>query len=826
MKPSALALTLLLAAPASPQQALDARQPSSLLLWYQRPAAQWHEALPIGNGRLGAMVFGGANSTANNGDSQTESDNAAIADGSHTRPQDEHLQLNEDTVWQGDRANRLNPEAGQAVPEIRRLLLAGDDASITQAEKLAEDDLIDIPKQLPSYSTLGDLYLRSTGQSTATGYRRQLDLATGVVRVTYTSNGVHYTREIFASTVDHVLVVHLSADHPRSIGFTAAMDRPSDFVAGSHGNRLTLDPGFGHKGAIHFHAEVEVLPSGGALSSDGKTLTVANADSVTLLIAAATDFKGGPFTGSDPTAATAATLAAAAPQSFATLERSAIDDHARFFNRVQLHLGDGPDPRASIPTDERLRQASAGAGDPGLAALYFQYGRYLLIASSRPGGLPANLQGLWASGVENQWGSKYTININLEMNYWLAEVGNLSELHQPLFDLIDMLRTPGSGTGQTVAQVYYHSAGFMAHHNTDIWGDAVPIDGYRWGIWPMGAAWLTLHAWDHYDYTGDRAFLAARAYPLLKANVEFFLDYLTPDGHGHLVTGPSLSPENSYKLPDGSEHSLVMGPTMDIEILRALFDRFTRAATILNQDFALRNRVQSAIARLPPFQIGRFGQLQEWPQDYTEAEPGHRHISHIWALFPDDQISVAHTPALAQALRVTLERRLAAGGGQTGWSRAWVINDWTRFHEGDKAYDSLQVLLRQSTYPNLLDDCPPGPVFQIDGNLGGATGIANMLVHSTDLAGTPEIEFLPALPSAWPDGDFSGLRTRGGGTLSLRWTNGKAVSATLQTSFANTLTLIPPPHQQIAAILDGTRKLPSTTSLTALPNRTYTVLFE
>jgi alpha-L-fucosidase 2 len=831
----ALTPLILLAAAIHPGWGQTA-QPNPLLLWYRTPAAVWNEALPIGNGRLGAMVFGGANEGSNNGDLQDPAANVAIADHLHTRAQDEHLQLNESTLWQGERRSRMNPNAGDAVPEIRKLLFDGDDADVTRAEQLAEADMISIPKQLPSYSTLGDLYLRSADAGPIEDYRRELDLRRGVVRIRYTLGDTHFVREVFSSAVDQVIVVRWTADKPGAISFSATMDRPYDFVTGTHSaNRLTLDPGPDHHGEIHFHGEVEALADGGSTTTDGRSLMVAKANAVTLLIAAATDFRGGPFSGGDPKRATEARLDAAAAKPYEVLRDTSVSDYRRFFDRVQLRLGlpaDAVDPMASVPTDDRLRRAAAGADDPGLASLYFQFGRYLLISSSRPGGLPANLQGIWASGVENQWGSKYTININLEMNYWLAEVANLSELHQPLFDLIDMVRDPASGTGEVVARDYYRSDGFMAHHNTDIWGDAVPIDGYRWGVWPMGAAWLTLHAWDHYAYTGDHEFLARRAYPLLKGNVQFFLGYLVPDGQGHLVTGPSLSPENSYKLPDGSVHSLVMGPTMDIEILRALFDRFVRASRLLHQDSALRDRVFAAEAKLPPFRIGRFGQLEEWPKDYDEAEPGHRHISHIWALFPDDQISVRHTPELAQALRVTLERRLAAGGGQTGWSRAWVVNDWTRFGQGDLAYDSLEVLLRQSTYPDLLDNCPPGPVFQIDGNLGGAAGIANMLLHSSDAAGVPEIELLPALPKVWSQGEVSGLRARGGVTVRLAWSSGKATSATLTTSQSGRFELIAPPGQRIVAVMDGGVRLPLTrgrdadaVKVSAGTARSLTVLF-
>ncbi len=455
------------------------------------------------------------------------------------------------------------------------------------------------------------------------------------------------------------------------------------------------------------------------------------------------------------------------------LRAAAIADERKLMERVSFRLGD-PDPTLeSLPTDERLRRVSAGSTDLGLQALYFQYGRYLLIGSSRPGGLPANLQGLWAGGMNNPWGSKWTININTEMNYWIAEPANLADIHVPLFDLIDTVKHPGTGTGVEVASKYYGARGFVIHHNTDIWGDAHPIDGIPSGIWPMGGAWLTLHAWDHYAFSGDKGFLRDRAWPLLHDSSQFFLDYLIDDGSGHLVTGPSLSPENKYKLPDGTTHSLTMGPTMDIEIVRELFERTLQAGEILKIDKAFCTQVKTAMDKLPPFKIGKAGNLQEWQQDYADAMPGHRHISHLWALFPSTQISLQHTPELAKAARATLERRLADGGGQTGWSRAWVVNYWTHLHEGDQAYESMSVLFRQSTFPNLMDTHPPG-VFQIDGNLGGANGMLEALVQSRWYPDHNEVDLLPALPSAWKDGSVSGVRVRGGSELDLKWNGGKA----------------------------------------------------
>ena len=772
-------------------------------LWYRSPAPIWDDALPVGNGRLGAMVFGGANSGPNNGDQQASAQNAPLMDGSQTSGADEHLQLNESSLWQGSRANRLNPRAHEAVPEIRRLLLASqglDSAKISAAEKLAQDSMIGIPPSMPSYSTLGDLYLRSSRQETISEYRRQLDLDTGVVRVTYAMNGVRYTREVFASVPDEVIAVRLSADKKGAISFRASMDRPADFSVHTRGqDTLILREGPEHKDQIRFVGEALVLPTGGSVHAEGAEIVVADADSVTILIAAATDFKGGPFTGGDPEAQCERALAQARRRTAEEILARQKVVYQPAFRRMALHLGAAPAIN-DLPTDERIKRVSAGADDLGLQELYFQFARYLLISSSRPDGLPANLQGIWAAGISNPWGSKYTINVNTEMNYWLAEPGGLGEATLPLINLIDMVRTPASGTGTQVAREYYGARGFVIHHNTDLWGDAEPIDGYQWGIWPMGGAWLSLHAWDHYAYTLDKEFLRARAWPILHDASLFFLDYLVDDGAGHLVTGPSLSPENSYRTPDGSVHSLAMAPTMDIEILRELFTRTLDAGRILGQDAAFLKQVEEARAKLPPFKIGKLGQLQEWQRDYDENEPGHRHISHLWALYPGTQISLEETPDLAKAARVSLERRLSYGGGQTGWSRAWVVNYWDHLHDGKQAYESLQVMIRQSTFPNLMDTHPPG-LFQIDGNLGAANGMLEALVQSRWKPDAVEIELLPALPEQWSDGSIEGVHVRGGATLDLRWKAGKIASMKLHANRDGSFRLIPPPGQTVANIL-------------------------
>ena len=795
------------------------------LLWYRAPAPIWDEALPVGNGRLGAMVFGGANSGNNNGDRQASKLNAALLDGSQTSGADEHLQLNESSLWQGSRANRLNPQAHDAFPGIRQLMLESrgvDGAKIGEAEKLAQADLIGVPAGMPGYSTLGDLYLRSERSGPVTNYRRQLDLETGVVRTRYQVSGVDYTREVFASVPDEVIVVRITADRKKSIGFRVSMDRPGDFsVSVRDPQTLVLREGPDHKGQIRFAGEALVLPEGGVVRADGSHLVVTEADSVTILIAAATDFKGGPFVGGDPQAQCERVLARARMHKAAELLARQQAQYQPLYRRMSLHLGK-PATDESMPTDERIKRVSAGADDLGLQELYFDFARYLLISSSRHDGLPSNLQGLWAGGIENPWGSKWTININTEMNYWLAEPAGLGESVLPLINLIDMVRNPASGTGTQVAKDYYRARGFVIHHNTDLWGDSEPIDGYAWGMWPMGGAWLSLAAWDHYAFTQDKEFLRQRAWPILHDASSFFLDYLVKDDSGHLVTGPSISPENRYTLPDGTSHSLTMGPTMDIEIVRELLDRTINAGDILHEDLGFLDRIKEARSKLPPFKVGRLGQLQEWQQDYAEPEPGHRHISHLWALFPGTQISMEHTPELAKAAQVSLERRLSFGGGQTGWSRAWVVNFWDHLHDGKKAYESLQVMIRQSTFPNLMDTHPPG-LFQIDGNLGAANAMLEALVQSRWTPAGVEVSLLPALPEEWTTGSVHDLRIRGGSSVSMSWADGKIVSFQLKAANEGSIKLMLPGQLSIASINtsagqaqrvadDGTLKLRANTS--------------
>jgi alpha-L-fucosidase 2 len=757
-------------AAAGAQAAAPSGDVNDLRLWYRAPAATWNDALPIGNGRLGAMVFGGI--------------------------VEERLQLNEDTVWAGEKRDRVNPGAAAALPEVRRLIAAGRPG---EAEALADKTMIATTRRLPPYQTLGDLKIRLTDPGAGgpvTDYRRELDLASAISRVEYQAGDVRYAREAFASAPDQVIAVRLSADRPGRVSFSVTLTRESDATTREggpseivmEGRAIARSPKYPDeaKTGVSFTSVAQVVPEGGLVRVDGSTIVVSGADAATVFVAAATEVRE-----RDQLAACRRAIRLAAGGPFSRVRERHAADYRRLFDRVALTLGAAP---PGLATDERLTRVRAGHPDLSLEALYFAFGRYLLISSSRPGTMPANLQGLWNESLAPSWESKYTINVNTEMNYWPAEVTNLSELHLPLFDLIDKAREDG----RRVARVMYGAGGFVLHHNTDLWGHAVPVDGARWGIWPMGGAWLSLHLWDHYDFTRDRAFLATRAYPVMKEAAQFLLDYMIEDAGGRLVTGPSVSPENQYVLPDGTKGTLCMGPYMDTEIAHALFTRVMAASDLLGLDAGFRQRVSAARDKLPALKIGRFGQLQEWVEDYAEVEPGHRHVSHLFALHPGNQITLRGTPELARAARVSLERRLAAGSGHTGWSRAWIINFWARLEEGGLAHDNLVALLAKSTLPSLLDTHPP---FQIDGNFGATAAIAEMLLQSH--AG--EIALLPALPQAWRDGSVRGLVARGAVEVDVEWSGGRGTRATLRPRLSGTQTIRAPRGQRIVSLSDGAR---------------------